>query len=160
MNDMPLARLAKFLVEAKRRTYAGLDDDATIATPLLPGSKQLEHRAGDMFYRDIYFGMGFFAGQETVQSGARVIWSMSYAGGASPGITDRGELLAVYAFLRKALLVVTEQRPFRGPAQLDDDGLRYINTSEGDLAEFYGEEQIFRAQSKLYGLRYQGGLIR
>lgn len=35
--------LAAFLVEAKRRTYAGLDDDATVATPLLAGSKQLEH---------------------------------------------------------------------------------------------------------------------
>ncbi|WP_298242131.1 hypothetical protein [uncultured Bradyrhizobium sp.] len=31
--------LAAFLVEAKRRTYAGLDDDATVATPLLAGSK-------------------------------------------------------------------------------------------------------------------------
>ncbi|WP_245509670.1 hypothetical protein [Bradyrhizobium vignae] len=37
--------LAAFLVEAKRRTYAGLDDDATVATPLLTGSKQLAHRA-------------------------------------------------------------------------------------------------------------------
>ena len=33
--------LAAFLVEAKRRTYAGLDDDATVAAPLLAGSKQL-----------------------------------------------------------------------------------------------------------------------
>jgi hypothetical protein len=31
--------LAAFLVEAKRRTYAGLDDDATVAAPLLPGSR-------------------------------------------------------------------------------------------------------------------------
>jgi len=33
--------LAAFLVEAKRRTYAGLDDDATLVTPLLPGSRIL-----------------------------------------------------------------------------------------------------------------------
>lgn len=33
--------LAAFLVEAKRRTYASLDDDATVATPPLVGSKQL-----------------------------------------------------------------------------------------------------------------------
>ena len=37
-----LRELARFLVEAKRHTYAGLDDDATIATPLLAGSTQLE----------------------------------------------------------------------------------------------------------------------
>ena len=160
MNDTSLARLAKFLVEAKRRTYAGLDDDATIASPLLPGSKQLEHRAGDLSYRDIYFGMGFFVGQETVQQGSRVIWSMSYAGGVLPGSGDRNELLAIYAFLRKALLAVSEERPFRGPAQFSSDGLRYINTLQGDIADFHGEEQILRGASKLYGLRYQGGLIR
>ena len=64
MQQTSLPRLAKFLVDAKRRTYAGLDDDATIATPLLPGSKQLEYRDGDLSYRDIYFGMRFFVGQE------------------------------------------------------------------------------------------------
>src|SRR3954462_8568508 len=73
--------LAAFLVEAKRRTYAGLDDDATVAAPLLRGSKQLEHRAPPYAYRDIYFGMGFFVGQETVSRDDRVIWSMSYSGG-------------------------------------------------------------------------------
>ncbi|WP_245163233.1 hypothetical protein [Bradyrhizobium vignae] len=31
--------LAAFLVEAKRRTYAGLDDDATIATPRLEAAR-------------------------------------------------------------------------------------------------------------------------
>ncbi|WP_247400274.1 hypothetical protein [Bradyrhizobium sp. 76] len=55
--------LAAFLVEAKRRTYAGLDDDATVAAPPLRGSKQLEHRAAPYAYRDIYFGIGFFVGR-------------------------------------------------------------------------------------------------
>src|SRR3954470_13927430 len=73
--------LAAFLVEAKRRTYAGMDDDATVAAPLLRGSKQLEHRAAPYAYRDIYFGMGFFVGKETVSRDDRVIWSMSYSGG-------------------------------------------------------------------------------
>jgi hypothetical protein len=52
-----LARLSEFLVDAKRKTYAGLDDDATVSAPLLPSSKQLGYRAGDLSYRDIYFGM-------------------------------------------------------------------------------------------------------
>ena len=56
MEKISQARLCAFLVEAKRRTYAGLDDDATIATPLLAGSKQLEYREADLGYRDIYFG--------------------------------------------------------------------------------------------------------
>ncbi|MET4329581.1 hypothetical protein ABIB80_005423 [Bradyrhizobium sp. i1.15.2] len=55
--------LAAFLVESKRRTYAGLDDDATVAAPLLRGSKQLEHRASPYAYRDIYFGWGSSSGR-------------------------------------------------------------------------------------------------
>jgi hypothetical protein len=160
MEKVSQTRLCAFLVEAKRRTYAGLDDDATIATPLLAGSKQLEYREADLAYRDIYFGMSFFVGQETVQSGERTIWSMSYAGGTFPTVTDRAEVLATYAFLRKALLAVDPTRPFRGPAEFEEGGFRYVNTVHGDVAAFHGEEQILRAGSTVYALRYQGGLIR
>src|SRR5213075_27496 len=97
-----------------RRTYAGLDDDATVAAPILRGSKQLVHSEHDLSYRDIYFGMAFFVGQETVTAGERVIWSMSYAGGVSSDVVDPGSLRAIYAFLRQALLAVSEERPFRG----------------------------------------------
>src|SRR5689334_8736694 len=103
MTDVP-GDLAAFLLEAKRRTYAGLDDDATIAAPLLAGSKQLEHRAPPYAYRDNYFGMGFFVGQETVLRDDTPIWSMSYSGGAQEELTDRTTLLAIYKFLRRALL--------------------------------------------------------
>jgi hypothetical protein len=160
MKSTSPVRLAEFLVEAKRRTYAGLDDDATVSAPLLPGAKQLEYRAGELSYRDIYFGMRFFVGQETVQAGADVVWSMSYAGGISPEVRNREDILAVYAFLRRALLAVGDDRPFRGPPKFDDGDFRYFNTAQGQLAEFHGEEQISRAGVKLYGLRYQGGVVR
>jgi len=160
MNQISFARLSEFLVDAKRKTYAGLDDDATVLAPLLAGSKQLEYRDGDLSYRDIYFGMRFFVGQETVQAGPDVIWSMSYAGGVVPTVVDRHEFLAIYAFLRQALLAISDDRPFRGPLQFENDGFRYVNTSSGDVAEFHGEEQISRAGVKVYGLRYQGGIVR
>ena len=160
MKHISSVRLAEFLVEAKRRTYAGLDDDATVSAPLLPGSKQLEYRTEHLSYRDIYFGLRFFVGQETVQADAGVVWSMSYAGGVSPGVTDREAILATYAFLRKALLAVPGDRPFRGPPKFDDGDFRYLNTSQGELAEFHGEEEITHAGMKVYGLRYQGGLVR
>src|SRR4051812_37210851 len=155
-----LARLSEFLVDAKRKTYAGLDDDATVLAPLLPGSKQLEYRAGDLSYRDIYFGMRFFVGQETVQAGPGVIWSMSYAGGVAPDVVDRNEFLSIYTFLRQALLAIRDDRPFRGPPQFENESFRYVNTSSGDVAEFHGEEQIHRGGVKVYGLRYSGGLLR
>jgi len=160
MNQISPARLSQFLVDAKRKTYAGLDDDATVLAPLLPGSKQLEYRDLDLNYRDIYFGMRFFVGQETVQAGAGIIWSMSYAGGVASTVVDRNEFLSIYAFLRHALLAIRDDRPFRGPPLFENDGFRYVNTSSGDVAEFHGEEEIHHAGIKVYGVRYGGGLLR
>jgi Domain of unknown function (DUF5680) len=154
------SRLSEFLVDAKRKTYAGLDDDATVAAPLLPGSRQLEYRDGDLSYRDVYFGMRFFVGQETVQDKQAAIWSMSYSGGVVSAIVDRNAFLAIYAFLRQALLAIRDECPFRGPPQLEAESFRYINVSSGDLAEFHGEEQILQAGLKVYSLRYSGGLLR
>ena len=153
--------LAAFLVEAKRRTYAGLDDDATVVTPVLAGSKQLEHRAAPYAYRDIYFGMGFFVGQETVSRADRVIWSMSYSGGACADITDRDTFLAIYKFLRQALLGVSTGEPYRGPRLFEQAGLIYRNEVEGSLDRFHGIERIERRDGALlYELQYSGGLLR
>ncbi|MHB8270667.1 DUF5680 domain-containing protein [Bradyrhizobium sp.] len=160
MDQAAIARLAAFLVEAKRRTYAGLDDDATVATPVIPGSKQLDYSNGELSYRDIYFGMAFFVGQEVVTDKQQAIWSMSYAGGVSPDITDRNTFLAVYGFLRKALLRVGEDRPFRGPSQFEQGSYRYVNASEGELPEFHGAERIYLDAMPVYALRYSGGIIR
>jgi len=160
MDAISPSRLSAFLVEAKRRTYAGLDDDATVATPAFAGAKQLEYRDDDLSYRDIYFGMAYFVGQEVVQSGARVIWSMSYAGGVLPGIVDRAELGAIYAFLRRSLLLIQADAPFRGPRVFEEASFRYVNTPDGDVCGFSGAEQITRSGTKVYGLRYGGGMIR
>ena len=160
MDQPPIARLAAFLVEAKRRTYAGLDDDATVSTPIIAGSKQLEYSDNELSYRDIYFGMAFFVGQEVVSGTQRAIWSMSYAGGVSSDITDRDKLLATYAFLRQALLRIGEDRPFRGPSHFEQARYRYVNASEGELSEFHGTERIDLEGMPVYGLRYSGGIIR
>jgi hypothetical protein len=160
MDQLAIARLAAFLVDAKRRTYAGLDDDATVATPIVPGSKQLEYSDGELSYRDIYFGMAFFVGQEVVAANQRAVWSMSYAGGVSPDITDRDKFLAVYAFLRKALLRIGEDRPFRGPSHFEQGSYRYVDASEGGLSEFHGTERIYLDGMPIYVLRYSGGIIR
>ncbi|MBI5263171.1 MAG: hypothetical protein HY852_15280 [Bradyrhizobium sp.] len=159
--ERPLpANLPAFLVEAKRRTYAGLDDDATVSTPLLPASKQLEYSAGNLRYRDIYFGMSFFVGQEVVCEDDQAIWSMSYAGGLRPGISDRKTALAAYAFLRKALLAISEERPFRGPAHFEDADHGYLNATEGSIEDFHGAEQITLRGQLIYRLRYCGGRLR
>lgn len=152
--------LATFLFEAKRRTYAGLNDDATVAAPLLNGSKQLEYRAGPYAYRDIYFGMGFFVGQEIVSRDGSIIWSMCYGGGAQPQITQRERLLSIYKFLRQALLAGNVEMPYRGPASFALGDLTYRNNVEGALDHFHGSEVITQGGSILFELRYSGGLLR
>jgi hypothetical protein len=129
--------LATYLVEAKRRTYAGLDDDATVAIPLLAGSKQLEHRAPPYAYRDIYFGMEFCVGQETVSRDDRLIWSVSYSWGARGDIWDRDTFLEIYNFLREALLAIPVEEPYRGPRLFEQAGMIYRNEVEGAHADCF-----------------------
>ena len=104
--------------------------------------------------------MASFAGLETVAAGERVIWCMSYCGGASHSVTEHHAVLEIYAFLRKALLAIPEQWPYRGPPLFEDGRLRYRNDIVGDISQFHGVEHIDRAGAPLYALRYSGGVVR
>ncbi|MBX5455343.1 MAG: hypothetical protein IRZ31_00455 [Thermogemmatispora sp.] len=149
-----------FLLEAKRHTYAALGDAASVR-PLLPGSRQLEWRDRAWHYRDIYFGMAFFAGQEVVSWRAQPVWSMVYAGGVTEELGGQAEkMVTLYAFLRRALRQVSAELPFRGPACWEEQDWRYINRVEGTLEVFQGEEEITAAGTVLYRLRYCGGFLR
>src|SRR6202048_2184111 len=90
INQTSREQFVDFLLEAKRTTYAGQGDEATV-TPLVTGSKQLEYRDGDYLYRDIYFGMAYFVGQEVVFHRELAVWSMSYAGGVMPRSGDNSD---------------------------------------------------------------------
>jgi len=150
--------LAGFLLRAKRATYAAQGDDATV-TPLLPGSRQLEYREGDLFYRDIYVGLAAFAGLETVYRASVVHWSMAYAGGVLVGTSDT-QTRQVYAFLRDALKRGTAEAPFRGPARHETFGYEYVNEWRGGIEEFSGAELIRRDGAVVYQLTYAGGRVR
>ncbi len=154
---MPIERGAfvGFLLDAKRHTYAAQGDEASV-TPLLPDSRQLEYRREPLLYRDIYFGNGFFVGQETVYHNASPFWAMSYAGGVAGDVETSG----VYSFLRKALQAVTQARPYRGPRRFSDRSWEYTNRSRGDVERFWGVETIAYRKKRVYGLRYAGGHLR
>jgi hypothetical protein len=156
MLPMPADAFVSFLLEAKRHTYAS-GDTAERATPLLPGSIQLEYRLGDLLYRDVYFGGAFFAGQEVVSFKSTPTWSMTYAGGIVPGsMTDPGLL---YDFLKQALRQVSPARPFRGPGLYRDSGFQYTDSGEGAIERFYGVERIGYERQVVYELHYAGGLL-
>jgi hypothetical protein len=159
INQTSREQFVDFLLEAKRTTYAGQGDEATV-TPLVPGSKQLEYRDGDYLYRDIYFGMAYFVGQEVVFHREQAVWSMSYAGGVMPRSGDNSDTRAIYAFLRLALRHGGKDEPYRGPAAFTRDFLTYTNSNSGSLAIFSGVEGISREGAQIYECRYAGGLLR
>src|SRR5260370_33010027 len=98
-NAMDRDRFVDFLLQAKRTTYAGQGDEATVA-PLVPGSKQLEYRDGGYLYRDIYFGMAYFVGQGVVFHRELAVWSRSHAGGGRPRARDTSGTGASYTLVR------------------------------------------------------------
>ncbi|HZO75066.1 MAG TPA: DUF5680 domain-containing protein [Ktedonobacteraceae bacterium] len=148
-----------FLLEAKKHTYASQGDEATVQ-PLIPGSKQLEWYEGGWLYRDIYFGMTYFVGQETVSFQQRPFWSMSYAGGIIAAITSPEEIRAIYNFLRGAMRQVTLEHPYRGPAKWQQGAYCYTDEHKGSLHAFWGHEIITFQAQPVYVLRYSGGLLR
>jgi hypothetical protein len=154
-----LESILDFLLNAKRATYASQGDDASVP-PLLTGSRQLEHRDGSYFYRDIYFGVAYFVGQETVYENEQPLWSMGYSGGVEQSIASRDEMRSIYAFLRSALRQVPKESPYRGPQEYSDGIYVYRNSYHGDFERFWGEETIFRGTDVVYSLRYGGGLLR
>lgn len=151
--------LVKFLLKAKMSTYASQGDNATVKSPLLPGTHQLEYSDGPFLYRDIYTGSAMFAGQEMVYYGGKPVWTMSYAGNI-PADVSKDDVDALVKLLHKALMRVSAEIPYRGPRHLQDGAHTYSNFPEGRLDSFFGREAIARSDAVLYELRYGGGLVR
>lgn len=66
----------------------------------------------------------------------------------------------VYAFLRRALLLIPASRPYRGPAAYEEGEFVYGNQWEGGPERFRGVERIGLAGRPVYELVYAGGLLR
>ncbi|MFA9406832.1 MAG: DUF5680 domain-containing protein [Anaerolineales bacterium] len=146
-----------FLVKAKQFTYAsGGSASDTSVDPLLPGSHQLEFNDPPFFYRDIYFGESFFAGQEVVYLEVAPFWSMCYAGGM---IGEGEDIEGVPGFLRAALKRVELSAPYRGPGSFEAQDLKYSNVCLGGVGRFRGREEICRQENLVYELEYIGGYL-
>lgn len=158
MNLDFLGNLAEFLVQAKRETYASQSWGAFVQL-VLNGSKQLEYESGDYFYRDIYFGTRFFGGQEVVEYQNSPVWCMVYSGGVTVP-SPPGELIEVYGFLRKALMLVDRKTLYRGPDSFQYGRFSYTNKYEGTIQKFRGLEAIEISDRMVYELQYSGGTIK
>lgn len=158
---MPISHemLANFLVEAKKNTYASQKNETSVE-PLFNGSKHFEYRVGNLLYRDIYVGLSFFVGQETVEFVNHPIWSMVYSGGVIDPNASLDTRASIYGFLRQALRLADTNSVYRGPNHYEDKEYIYKNEYEGTLNRFYGRELILANNEIVYELRYHGGMVR
>lgn len=152
-----------FLITAKQHTYAAQGGAGAAVEPSLPGSHQLEYRDGKLFYRDVYFGSGYFAGQETVYYDTSPVWSMVYSGGGLKNVPRSArsvvDISQVYTFLQIALSHAPAEHPYRGPVLWVQDDLVYSNEIHGDLERFWGMEAINYQDIAIYQLHYSGGIL-
>ena len=109
-------------------------------------------------YLDRYNGFNPFAGSEQVfDSNDALLWIMNYFGEVLP---SDSETKKIYSFLKKAMLQISPEYPFRGPSKLENQNLRYENKQYGSLDRFHGIESIYENNKKVYILYYHGGRMQ
>ena len=153
MNN--LKELCSFLVLAKKSTYAAGDNAKKIKE--MDKSTTMIFDSGDWKYHDNYFGGEPYGGREVVFFQNQPVYMMVYYGWVDESVTD---FPSVYQVLQGALSNIPADKPFRGPAHFEQNGLEYINIFEGEVDKFSGEEKIVDATGKeLYKAKYIGGLV-
>lgn len=145
--------LKEFLVEAKKRCYAGNGEEVQ---PCRPMSRDLPFRKGDLFYLDSYLGELSFIGEEVVWNEGRPVWGMNFYGEllteSVPGVFDN--------CLKGALKMLPFDAPFRGPKHFSCGELEYRCSWDGGMDCFSGEEIIVHQEKVIYRLRFHGGYLK
>ena len=146
--------LARFIVKAKRNTYAS----GKPPKKLEDGFEEFEYAEGDYSYRDRYYARdpNPFGGQEVVWKDKKPIWIMNYYGFV---ISEKIPNKEIYPFLRKAMSLVNEKTPFRGPTTLKEGKFKYVNNVSGNVNKFKGTEKILFNGKEVYQLDYHGGTL-
>jgi hypothetical protein len=141
--------LIDFLIEAKKVTYAGKGQRKL---PSRPNSHDLEYERDGLKYIDTYLGGQKFAGEEALWEKDMPFWVMNYIGRIlADGFSGD--------FLKEVLLNVPKDMPYRGPSEYKKDNFTYKCTVEGTFEWFYGYEEIFNENIKVYECAFHGGSI-
>ena len=149
MMETPHNELKAFLVRAKCATYAsGREEDGTSR----PHARDFRYQEETLAYIDSFVGGKAFAGEEIVYEKGIPVWGMNYQGRQMGVGFDGG-------FLRKALLQVPEQTPFRGPIEYQEGSFLYCNAYAGDIDWFFGREEIYASGVSVYECMYHGGFL-
>lgn len=142
-------KLLEFLIKAKRATYAGKGAETA---PSRVKSHDLIYQDGNYVYYDTYLGTSKFAGEEALWINDVPYWSMNYLGRVI-GDNFSGD------FLKEALLMVPEDKPFRGPEKYTNGKYSYHCEVDGAFEWFQGREVIRYKETDIYECVFHGGLI-
>ncbi len=145
--------LRQFLIEANKAGYAGGNEKKWIKEP--DGSTTIVFEKGEWRSHDNFFGGEPYGGRIIVFYKNKPYWMMVYYGWVAEGV----ETDPVYGILRKALMQMPEDAPFRGPKKYKENGYAYKNTWSGDIERYFGEEQITQGEKLIYKASYMGGLV-
>ncbi|UZE94012.1 MAG: hypothetical protein IB618_00330 [Candidatus Pacearchaeota archaeon] len=159
MEEIHRQELAKFLVKAKKVTWAG---DGKEVVSEIPGFKKFEYNERDLKYEDYYVGFYLIRGFETVRFKGELIWSMSYGWGMTSMIDanlDYEFAEETFDFLKETLQNIKIERPFRGPVKFKQGKYEYFDENQGDIKKFDGLETIFFKERKAHELKYSGNII-
>jgi hypothetical protein len=146
--------LCKFLVEAKKSTYAAGDSANKIIND--DKSTTLIFESGDWKYHDNYFGGEPYGGREVVFFKNKPVYIMTYYGRVDDSVSDINK---VYGVLMDALKLIPEDKPYRGPEKYNSGDLSYVNIFTGEVNNFFGEETIFENGKEVYRAKYIGGFV-
>ncbi|MFA6075781.1 MAG: DUF5680 domain-containing protein [Negativicutes bacterium] len=152
---LDLKELADFLKLANKSTYA--DASAERAQVSRLDSKDYHYEHNDWAFHDTYFGARDFIGAEVVYKRGCAAWGMNYY-----GVILDAEFTAdaVYGFLRTALLQADDETlPVRGPKKYIFKQWEYRLSLTGDLANFFGQEEILYDGIVVYRCMLHGGLV-
>jgi len=148
-------KLCKFLIEAKKSTYAAGDQRKNVTEK--DGSTSLVFEKDNFRYHDNYFGGEPFGGREVVFVYEKAIYMMTYYGFVDKSVSD---FQSVYKVLQNALSLIPEDHPFRGPKEYTEGDLTYRNSYTGEIENFSGEETITTPEGKVvFKTKYIGGFV-
>lgn len=147
-------KLRKFLIKAKKATYASGDVSKEIKEK--DKSRTLIFKQDDFRYHDNFFGGEPYGGREVVFFQDQPIYMMVYYGYVHENVQDFKD---IYKVLRVALLFIPEENPYRGPKEYIDGDYVYTNNFSGEVDNFSGEETITFKGEEIYRAKYIGGLV-
>ncbi len=147
-------KLCEFLCKAKKGTYAAGNGVNKIIEA--DKSTSLFFQEGNLKYHDNYFGGEPFGGREVVFEQGEPIYLMAYYGLVDKSVSD---FEPIYGFLQKALSLIPNDYPFRGPDEYSEGDLVYINKHIGEIDDFSGEEIITKNGQEIFRTKYIGGFV-